>query len=94
MHNKAEAKLAEQKAANGKYIWENSLAEVKAAAEGYNVTIQATDKGIVVVKKDDKKEISAEQLAKLKKSIEKANETLKAVDLLKQYAPNLSLIHI
>ena len=91
--DKAEAKLAEQKAANGKYIWENSLAEVKAAAEGYNVTIQATDKGIVVVKKDDKKEISAEQLAKLQKSIDKANETLKAVDLLKQFAPNTAKLN-
>ena len=91
--DKAEAKLAEQKAANGKYIWENSLAEVKAAAEGYSVTIQATDKGIVVVKKDDKKEISAEQLAKLQKSIDKANETLKAVDLLKQFAPNTAKLN-
>ena len=91
--DKAEAKLAEQKAANGKYIWENSLAEVKAAAEGYNVTIQATDKDIVVVKKDDKKEISAEQLAKLQKSIDKANETLKAVDLLKQFAPNTAKLN-
>ena len=91
--DKAEAKLAEQKAANGKYIWENSLVEVKAAAEAYNVTIQATDKGIVVVKKDDKKEISAEQLAKLQKSIDKANETLKAVDLLKQFAPNTAKLN-
>lgn len=91
--DKAEAKLAEQKAANGKYIWENSLAEVKAAAEGYNVTIQATDKGVVVVKKDDKK-ISAEQLAKLQETVKNARETLKAVEILKQFMPNTSTANI
>ena len=94
--DKAEKELAKHYVGGdikGTAIWEKSLAEVKAAAEGYNVTIQATDKGIVVVKKDDKKEISAEQLAKLQKSIDKANETLKAVDLLKQFAPNTAKLN-
>ena len=94
--DKAEKELAKHYVngdIKGTAIWEKSLAEVKAAAEGYNVTIQATDKGIVVVKKDDKKEISAEQLAKLQKSIDKANETLKAVDLLKQFAPNTAKLN-
>ncbi|WP_394264684.1 hypothetical protein [Anaerococcus octavius] len=93
--DKAEKELAKHYVGGdikGTAIWEKSLAEVKAAAEGYNVTIQATDKGIVVVKKDDKK-ISAEQLAKLQKSIDKANETLKAVDLLKQFAPNTAKLN-
>ena len=89
--DKAEAELAKHTAANGELIWVNSLAEVKAASEGYNVTIQATDKGVVIVEKedDDKEEgISAEQLAKLQASIDKANETLKAVEILKDLTPN------
>ena len=88
--DKAEAKLATRKAANGKYIWENSLEEVRLAAEGYNVTIQATDKGVVIVKKEESKEITAEQLAKLQASIDKANETLRAVEILKSVMPNVS----
>ena len=88
--DKAEAKLATRKAANGKYIWENSLEEVRLAAEGYNVTIKATDKGVVIVKKEESKEITAEQLAKLQASIDKANETLRAVEILKSVMPNTS----
>ena len=92
--DKAEAKLATRKAANGKYIWENSLEEVRLAAEGYNVTIQATDKGVVIVKKEESKEITAEQLAKLQASIDKANETLRAVEILKSVMPNVSKANI
>ena len=88
--DKAEAKLATRKAANGKYIWENSLEEVKLAAEGYNVTIVATDKGVVIVKKEESKEITAEQLAKLQKSIDEAEVTLKSVEVLKNIMPNTS----
>lgn len=89
-YDNAKAELAKHTAKNGKLIWENSLAEVRLAAEGYNVTIQATDKGVVIVKKEESKEITAEQLAKLQKSIDEAEVTLKSVEVLKNIMPNTS----
>lgn len=69
-----------------KTIWETSLEEVKMAAEGYNVTIVATEKGIVVVKKEDTG-ISAETRAKLEKAISEAEQKILAVKFLKETTP-------
>lgn len=69
-----------------KTIWETSLEEVKMAAEGYNVTIVATEKGIVVVKKEDTG-ISAETRAKLEKAISDAETKIAAVKFLKETTP-------
>lgn len=69
-----------------KTIWETSLEEVKMAAEGYNVTIVATEKGIVVVKKEDTG-ISAETRAKLEAAIRDAEIKIESVKFLKENTP-------
>jgi len=85
---------------NGNPIWEKSLAEVKAAAESYKLTVEATEKGILVEgndtkddegKKDDTKNLpSRDQLNKLTESINEAKATIKAVDILKDTASHIS----
>lgn len=87
---------AKAKADKAKAKSDASFKALNAIAQAYNVIVEATNNGIAVVDKDQKpsdKEISAEQLAKLQKSIDKANETLKAVDLLKQFAPNTAKLN-
>lgn len=87
---------AKAKADKAKKDSDTSFGALNAIAQAYNVIVEATNNGIAVVDKDQKpsdKEISAEQLAKLQKSIDKANETLKAVDLLKQFAPNTAKLN-
>jgi len=87
---------ADKKAKEAKDKSNTSFGALNAIAQAYNVIVEATNNGIAVVDKDQKpadKEISAEQLAKLQKSIDKANETLKAVDLLKQFAPNTAKLN-
>ncbi|MDU5230400.1 MAG: hypothetical protein E6175_08500, partial [Anaerococcus sp.] len=87
---------ADKKAKEAKDKSDKSFGALNAIAQAYNVIVEATNNGIAVVDKDQKpadKEISAEQLAKLQKSIDKANETLKAVDLLKQFAPNTAKLN-
>ena len=87
---------AAKKAKDAKKVSDGSFTALNAIAQAYNVMVEATNNGIAVVDKDQKpadKEISAEQLAKLQKSIDKANETLKAVDLLKQFAPNTAKLN-
>ncbi len=85
---------------NGNPLWEKSLAEVKAAAESYKLTVEATEKGILVEgndtkddegKKDDTKNLpSRDQLNKLTESINEAKATIKAVDILKDTASHIS----
>ena len=90
--NKAEEALAKH-LVNGQPIWEKSLAEVKAASEGYNVTVQATEKGVVVVDKNedtDNKGVSEAELAKLRKSVENAKVRKEAVKIVKSTAKNIS----
>ena len=87
---------ADKKAKEAKDKSDKSFGALNAIAQAYNVIVEATNNGIAVVDKDQKpadKDISAEQLAKLQKSIDKANETLKAVDLLKQFAPNTAKLN-
>ena len=81
---------------NGNPIWEKSLAELKDAAESYKLTVEATEKGILVEDKDnDKKDDSKkaptkDQLDKLTESINEAKATIKAVDILKETASHIS----
>ena len=91
-----EVKAAKDKADKAEAKSDASIKALKGFAEAFNVIVTATNNGIAVVDKDQKpadKEISAEQLAKLQASIDKANETLKAVDLLKQFAPNTAKLN-
>ena len=61
-------------------------------ALAFNIVVEATDKGITIVEKapEVKEGLTAEKLAKLQTSIDKANETLRAVEILKSVMPNTS----
>ncbi|WP_416334852.1 hypothetical protein ACKRLN_08430 [Anaerococcus sp. DFU013_CI05] len=74
-----------------------SVAALKGFAEAFNVIVTATNNGIEV-KDDDKTpskdKITDEQLAKLQETVKNARETLKAVEILKQFMPNTSTANI
>ena len=87
----------EYDAADAKYekIRKEYLANVyslEAFGRAFNIVVEATDKGITIVEKtpEVKEGLTAEKLAKLQASIDKANETLRAVEILKSVMPNTS----
>lgn len=78
-------------------LYEEALAKLKAAADAYNVVIVATNNGIEVKGEGEapsKDKITDEQLAKLQETVKNARETLKAVEILKQFMPNTSTANI
>ena len=78
-------------------LYEEALAKLKASADAYNVVIVATNNGIEVKGEDEapsKDKITDEQLAKLQETVKNARETLKAVEILKQFMPNTSTANI
>lgn len=87
-YDKAEAELAKHYVGGdlkGKTIWETSLADVQAAAHGYNVTVEAVDGKIVIV--EEKAETDAEKRAKLQEAIDRAKTQIQAVKFLKEKTP-------
>ena len=78
-------------------LYEEALRKLKAAADAYNVVIVANNNGIEVKGEDEapaKDKITDEQLAKLQETVKNARETLKAVEILKQFMPNTSTANI
>ena len=69
---------------------EANMVTLTGFAHAFNVVVEATDKGITIVDKtpEVKEELSAEKLAKLQASIDKANDTLRAVEILEKLTPN------
>ena len=88
---------AKAKADDAKKDSDKSFGALNAIAEAYNVIVEATNNGIEV-KDDDKTpskdKITDEQLAKLQETVKNARETLKAVEILKQFMPNTSTANI
>ena len=87
----------EYDAANKKYkdLRNDYLAlvgQLEGFGRAFNIVVEATDKGITIIEKtpEVKEGLTAEKLAALQVSIDKANETLRAVEILKSVMPNTS----
>merc|ERR1712125_65687 len=78
---------AKAKADKAKNESDGSIGNLHAYAEAFNVVVEATNNGIAVVDAKEEKEVNYEGL---KASIAKANETLKAVEILKSVMPKTS----
>jgi len=87
---KTEEKNARKAANPAVAKYEAALAKLKAAADAYNVVIVATNNGIEVKGEDDKVVDKKVNYEGLRASIAKANETLRAVEILKSVMPNTS----
>lgn len=68
------------------------VGQLEGFGRAFNIVVEATDKGITIIEKtpEVKEGLTAEKLAKLQTSIDKANETLRAVEILKSVMPNTS----
>ena len=88
---------ADAKEQSLKRTHEANMITLTGFADAFNVVISATNNGITVVEKDktpSKDKITDEQLAKLQETVKNARETLKAVEILKQFMPNTSTANI
>ena len=84
--DKAEAKYNSH--FTGKRLnWEIALDAVKAAADGYNVTITADGNEIVVINNEDDADDEAAKRAKLEAAIERAEVQIQAVRFLQEKTP-------
>ena len=79
---------AKAKADKAKNDSNTSFGALNAIAQAYNVMVEATNNGIAVVDKDQKPAEKEIDYAKLEASVARANETLKAVEILKDLTPN------
>ena len=79
---------AKAKAEKAKLDSNGSIARLQGFAQAFNVVVEATNNGVAVVEEDDAKEEKEIDYEALRASVARANETLKAVEILKDLTPN------
>ena len=83
-----EYKAAKKAADPAVVLYEEALAKLKGAAEAYNVVIVATNNGIEVKGEKEAPAKKDVDYVGLQAAIDRANETLRAVELLEKLTPN------